>query len=195
MSDNGRVRSRKKILDATLGLIASAGFEGVNIAAVAAAAGVTRQTVYSIFGSREDLVSQATAGLLVQVLGDIRARVERAGSPVEYVVELIVAGRAAIRDEPVLGALLHAERGNPLFDPGMIARAKPIAHELLSPIIERDPALAPRADDIVEIALRLGLSVVIFDDEAVHTDDDLRRFLTRWLRPAMTLDARDTATS
>ncbi|MBM4481622.1 TetR family transcriptional regulator [Rhodococcus hoagii] len=55
------MRSRKKILDATLGLIGSAGFEGVNIAAVAAAAGVTRQTVYSIFGTREDLVSHAIA--------------------------------------------------------------------------------------------------------------------------------------
>jgi hypothetical protein len=29
------------------------------------------------------------------------------------------------------------------------------------------------------------LSVVLFDDDAVHTDDDLRRFLTRWLLPAM----------
>ncbi len=189
MPDNDPVRSRKKILDATLGLIGSAGFESVNIAAVAAAAGVTRQTVYSIFGTREDLVSQAIAGLLVDVLGDIRARLEAADSPVAYVVELVVAGRAAIRDVPALGALLRAERGNPLFDPGMIARAKPIAHELLSPIAEREPELQPRLDDIVEIALRLGLSVVIFDDDAVHTDDDLRRFLTRWLQPAMTLES------
>jgi len=193
--DNGAVRSRKKILDATLGLIGSAGFAGVNIAAVAAAAGVTRQTVYSIFGTREDLVSQAVAGLLAQVLGDIRARVDTASSPVEYIVELVVAGRAAIRDVPVLGALLHAGQGNPLFDPGMIARAKPVAHELLSPIVELEPALESRLDDIVEIALRLGMSVVIFDDEAVHTDDDLRRFLTRWLRPALTGSAPDHAGS
>lgn len=68
------MRSRKKILDATLALIGSAGFEGVDIAAVAAAEGVTRQTVYPIFGTREDLVSQAIAGLAVEVLGDIRAR-------------------------------------------------------------------------------------------------------------------------
>ncbi|CAM3031280.1 TetR/AcrR family transcriptional regulator [Prescottella defluvii] len=175
-------------MDATVGLIGGAGFEGVNIAAVAAAAGVTRQTVYSIFGTREDLVSQAVAGLLVDVLGDIRARLATAQSPVEYVVELVVAGRAAIRDVPVLAALLHAGDGNPLFDPGMIARAKPIARELLSPILEYEPALADRLDDIVEIALRLGMSVVIFDDDAVHADDDLRRFLTRWLAPAMTPD-------
>ncbi|MCL2536639.1 MAG: hypothetical protein FWE39_20965, partial [Nocardiaceae bacterium] len=62
-------------------------------------------------------------------------------------------------------------------------------------ITEREPELKPRLDDIVEIALRLGLSVVVFDDEAVHTDDDLRRFLTRWLEPAMTLNTQDTTTS
>lgn len=191
MPDNEPVRSRKKILDATLRLIGSGGFEGVNIAAVAAAAGVSRQTVYSIFGTREDLVSQAIAGLLGQVLGDIRARVETASSAVEYIVELVVAGRAAIRAVPVLGALLHAGEGNPLFDPGMIARAKPIAHELLSPIVELEPALADRMDDVVEITLRLGMSVVIFDDETIHTDDDLRRFLTRWLRPALTTGAAE----
>lgn len=172
-------------MDATLGLIGADGFGGVTIAAVAAAAGVTRQTVYSIFGSREDLVSQAIAGLLVDVLGDIRARLETARTPVEYVVELVVAGRAAIRDVPVLGTLLRAERGNPLFDPGMIARAKPIVRELLSPLVQREPALDPRLDDIVEIALRLALSVVLFDDDAIHADDDLRRFLTRWLQPAL----------
>lgn len=188
MPDNGAVRSRKKILDATLDLIGSAGFEGVNIAAVAAAAGVTRQTVYSIFGSREDLVSQAIAGVVVEVLGDIRARLAATHSPVEYVVELVVTGRAVIRDVPVLGALLRVGDGNPLFDPGMISRAKPIAHELLSPLVEREPRLADRLDDIVEITLHLALSVVFFDDEALHADDELRRFLTRWLAPALTLD-------
>ncbi|NKS53845.1 TetR family transcriptional regulator [Rhodococcus hoagii] len=72
--ENDAARSRKKILDATLGLIGSAGLEGVDIAAVAAAAGITRQTVYSIFGTREDLVSHAIAGLAVEMLGNIDAR-------------------------------------------------------------------------------------------------------------------------
>lgn len=45
------MRSKPKILDATLGLIAESGFEDVTIAAVARAGGVTRQTVHSIFTS------------------------------------------------------------------------------------------------------------------------------------------------
>ncbi|MFE3292024.1 TetR/AcrR family transcriptional regulator [Rhodococcus sp. NPDC059234] len=179
------MRSRNKILNATLELIESAGYGGVTVAAVAQGAGVTRQTVYSIFGTREELVSQAVSGLVVQVLGDIRARLDAVDSAFEYVAELIVAGRAAVRDHPVLTTLLEAEHGNPLFDAGMIERARPIARELLSPLGERVPSLQPSLDDVVEIALRLGISVILFEDEAVRTDADLRAFLARWLKPAM----------
>ena len=42
------MRSKQKILDATLGLIAEGGFEDVTIAAAARAAGVTRQTIIAI---------------------------------------------------------------------------------------------------------------------------------------------------
>ncbi|MFC9356361.1 TetR/AcrR family transcriptional regulator [Rhodococcus sp. NPDC057014] len=179
------MRSRRKILDATLELIASDGFEGVTIAAAASGAGVTRQTVYSNFGSREELVSQAISGLAVEVLGGIHSRLDATDTTCEYVVELIVAGREAVRTHPVLAALLQAERGNPVFDTGMMSRAKPVARELLAPLAERDPGVESSLDDIVEIALRLALSVVLFDDDAVHADDDLRSFLTRWLLPAM----------
>ncbi|PYE17526.1 TetR family transcriptional regulator [Williamsia limnetica] len=179
------MRSRQKILDATLGLIGNGGFEAVNIAAVASAAGVSRQTVYSIFGSREDLVSQAIAGVALDVLSAIRSKMESIESPVEYIVELIVNGRAFVRDDRLLATLWTAGEGNPLFDTGMMTRARPIAHELLSPLAERNAAVKEDLDEIVEISLRLGLSVVLFDDEAIHSDDDLRAFLTRWLGPAL----------
>ncbi|NMN95581.1 TetR family transcriptional regulator [Antrihabitans stalactiti] len=179
------MRSRRKILDATLELIGSVGFDGVNIASAAQAAGVSRQTVYANFGSREELVSQAMSGVTIEVLGRINERLESTTTPVEYVIELIVEGRSAVRANPVLATLLNAGRGNPLFDTDMMARAKPVARELLSPLVARDSSIESKLEDLIEVSLRLGLSVILFDDEAVHTDDDLRRFLTRWLEPAM----------
>ena len=81
-----------------------------NIAAVATAAGVSRQTVYSIFGTREEAVSQAMGGLAVEVLGEITAQVESVDTACDYVVEFIVAARTAVRAHPVLATLLLAER-------------------------------------------------------------------------------------
>ena len=55
------MRSRDSILEAAREVIGRAGFGGVTIAAVAKQANVSRQTIYSIFGSREELVSEAVA--------------------------------------------------------------------------------------------------------------------------------------
>ncbi|WP_216893869.1 TetR/AcrR family transcriptional regulator [Nocardia alni] len=185
------MRSRSKILDATLELIAAEGFGGVNIAAVAQAAGVTRQTVYSNFGSREDLVSQTIVDLLVRSLDDIRARLAAIDNVPEYLVELIVACRAVTREDPVLAVLLRADHGNPLFDTGMAARAKPVVLELLSPLVALDPGLEPELDGITQFAVHLGAAVVLFDDPDLRDDDDLRRFLIRWFLPALPATTRN----
>ncbi|WP_089243811.1 TetR/AcrR family transcriptional regulator [Rhodococcoides kyotonense] len=179
------MRSRQKILNATLRLIEANGFEGVNVAAVATAAGVSRQTVYSIFGSREEVVSQAMAGLTLEVLGGIQKSVESADTAFDYIAEVIVAGRTAVRTHPVLAALLVAEHGNPVFDAGMIARAKPVARQLFEPMIERNLLQRNDLDDVVELVVRFGLSVISFDSDTVRTDENLREFLRRWLEPAL----------
>ncbi len=185
MGNTFLVRSQQKILGAALGLIEGGGFEAVNIAAVATAAGVSRQTVYSIFGTREEVVSQAMGGLAVEVLGEITAQVESVDTVCDYVVEFIVAARTAVRAHPVLATLLLAERGNPVFDLEMMSRAIPFAGQMLTPMVERGLATEAELDEIVEIAVRLGLSVVAFDSDLVHSDDSLRAFLSRWLGPAI----------
>ena len=185
VGDTVPVRSQQKILAAALGLIEGGGFEAVNIAAVATAAGVSRQTVYSIFGTREEVVSQAMGGLAIEVLGEITAQVESVDTACDYVVEFIVAARTAVRAHPVLATSLLAERGNPVFDLEMMSRAIPFATQMLTPMVERGLATDVELDEIVEIAVRLGLSVVAFDSELVHSDDSLRAFLARWLGPAI----------
>lgn len=60
----GRPRSetkRKRILDAAVELFLEHGYDGASVEAIAAAAGVSRQTVYSHFGSKEDLFGLAVS--------------------------------------------------------------------------------------------------------------------------------------
>jgi AcrR family transcriptional regulator len=185
----GTMRSKQKILDATLGLIAEGGFEEVTIAAAARAAGVTRQTVYSIFSTREDLISEAMVGLVVDVIGGIREEADQAETPSEFVVETIVAARNLIRREPVLNSLLRSGNANPLFDPDMMDRAEPVVRQFLDGYIERNPGFdATRFDGIDSVLVRNGLSVILFDDAQIRHDDGLRAYLRRWLVPQLRLD-------
>lgn len=180
------MRSRQKILDATLGLIAESGFEDVTIAAVARAAGVTRQTVYSIFTTREDMISEAMVGLVVAVIGGIREKADQAETATEFVVETIVAARNLIRREPVLNSLLRAGNANPIFDSDVMDRAEPVVRQFLDGYVERNPGFdSAQFDGIDAVLVRTGLSVILFDDPSIHEDDGLRRYLQRWLIPVL----------
>lgn len=180
------MRSKRKILDATLGLIAESGFEDVTIAAVARAAGVTRQTVYSNFATREDMISEAMVGLVVDVIGGIREKSDQAESPSEFVIETIVASRDFIRREPVLNSLLRSGSANPLFESDMMARAEPVVRQFIDGYLARNPGIdSAQFDDVDSALVRVGLSVILFDDPSIHNDDGLRRYLTRWLIPVL----------
>jgi AcrR family transcriptional regulator len=179
------VRARERILDAAAAIMERSGFQAANVAAVAAEAGVSRQTVYAHFGSRDELLSQAIARVVGEVMADIDARLAETADAVEYAVELMVAVRQQFRRHALLGALLFPDGGSPLFDDELLARAHPASAELLKPLVERQPRLASRYDDVVELLVRIGVSILLFDSDAVRSDDDLRGFLRRTLAPVL----------
>jgi AcrR family transcriptional regulator len=179
------VPARERILDAAAAIMERDGFGAVNMAAVAQEAGVSRQTVYAQFGSREQLVSQAMTRIVGEVFDVVNACIAGATDAGDYVVELLVAVRRQFRERAILGALLFPHRDSPLFDQELLAAAKAPATRLLAPVFERDPRLADRLDDVVELLVRFGVSVLLFDSDAVRSDDDLRGFLRRTLLPAV----------
>jgi AcrR family transcriptional regulator len=181
------MRVRERILDGVAALVERSGFDAVTMAAAAREAEVSRQTVYTHFGSREDLLTEALTRTTSQMLERVNSQVEAVSQAPERVVELVVAVRAEFRRQPVLGALLFARAGNPLFDEELFSRAGPIAARLLAPILVTEPRLAERYGDTVEIIMRFGLSILLFTSDAVRTDDDLRAFLHRSLVPALGL--------
>ncbi len=178
------MRSRQKIIDATLRLIETGGFGAASIAAVAASAGVSRQTVYSIFGSREQLVSDAVADLTRTVFDEVTTAIASADGVVAEIVAMLIAARRVIREHAVLTVLAGTSDLNPLFDEGMVHRARPVVREMLAPIRDRHPEVAENWDDIADAALAIGLFVVLFEDPE-RPDDDVAGFLTRWLTPAV----------
>ena len=181
------MRARERILDAAAALAERSGFGAVNVAAVAAEAGVSRQTVYAHFGGRQELLDEAVMNITGQVIDRIRDQVAGAGDAADRIVEFIVVLRAEFRRQRVLGALLFPDGGSPLFDEDLFTRAKPFAARWLAPMLMGEPGLAARFDDVVEIIMRFGLSILLFTSDTVRSDDDLRGFLRRSLIPALGL--------
>jgi AcrR family transcriptional regulator len=73
---SAKQRRRKRISDAATALFHERGFEGVSIADIAAAAGVSKMTVTNHFALKEDLIFDE----FDEQLRDIRARLEPAAS-------------------------------------------------------------------------------------------------------------------
>lgn len=184
-----RHNSRDAVIAAARELIESDGFAAASVSAVAAAAGVSRQTIYSLFGSREDLVSQTVIAALAEVSAKATAAAAATDGAVEYMVELIVASRRESLRQPIFRALLRAERNNPLLDPGMMERTLPVIAAQLAPVRDRDPALAdPKSfEQLTELVTRLGMSIVVFDSPVCRDERELRAFLARCLSGNLTV--------
>lgn len=179
------VRSRDSILDATRAVIGDVGFDGVNIAVVAKRAGVSRQTVYSIFGTREELIGEAVTERLTALVGAYESVMDSADSLLEVLVEIVIEARRRILGDPLLRALTLSSEGNPIHHPGAVDRSLEYTTHLLGPAIERFPEFADRIDFLADVGVHIGWSVMVLDDPDSRSDADLRAFLTAWLAPLL----------
>ncbi|GLB64208.1 TetR family transcriptional regulator [Dietzia sp. NCCP-2495] len=179
------MRSRDIILEATRAQIGASGFEGVSIAGVAKRAGVSRQTVYSIFGTREELVSQALTDRLTQLLGSFEKLLAAADSLLELFVEMVVEARAQVLGDPMLQYLTLSGTANPIFDAGAAERALEYGVALLSPAADRFPEMAGRVERVADLAVHVGWSVLCLDRPETRSDDALREVLTTWVAPTL----------
>ena len=185
LADNGRVRSREIILEATRAVIGESGFTAVNVAGVARRAGVSRQTVHSIFGTREELVSQAVSDRLTSLTGAFAELMESTETPLELFVEMMIQARHHVLGDPLLRELTLSGTANPIFDPGAARRAHDYAVALLSPAVARFPELEGRVENLADIAVHVGWSVLCLDDPASRPDAELRAFIAGWMAPVL----------
>ncbi|MEV6011427.1 TetR family transcriptional regulator [Streptomyces sp. NPDC051976] len=103
---------RERVLDAARDLVGSGGWGGLRLAAIARAAGISRQTLYNEFGSKEAigkaLVERELEGFLLGIQRELDAHRDdlraAAAAGVGYTLR-----QAA--DNPLIKAVLLAERG------------------------------------------------------------------------------------
>lgn len=164
--------NRERILDAAARLFREKGFDGVGVADIMKAAGLTHGGFYGHFASKEDLIAQASCRAAASGLPRWQALSQPAAGPV---LDDFVAGylASAHRDHPEAGCLL-ASLGSDMARQSEACRAGPTAamrsqFELLEPLMPGETAQERRAAAMAALATLVGTMVLarISDDEAL----------------------------
>jgi AcrR family transcriptional regulator len=189
------VTTDDRLLDATGTVLAQVGWSQVTMASVAAAADVSRQTLYKRFGSRADLAQAYVlreAGRLVTVVD--AAIAEHRDTPRAAIAAAFDTFLAAAATHPLVRAIVGADTGADELLELVTIRGRSVldaATRHLSAVLRATwPELPPSCTDLAaEIAVRLAISTAALPDGPAGLDgarlaDALTPYLDRALADA-----------
>jgi AcrR family transcriptional regulator len=177
--------ARERLLGAAARCIARDGLAATSVASVASEAGVSRPTVYRYFEDRDALVNEALRVAADRLRSTVLERIETLPTPAEMVVEAVVVAVHEIPADDVLRAIwsstaLDATVVGAFTEPPALEWAR----SCLAPVIAAAGWSARDADEVVELVLRMVLSLLV--TPAPHRSPaELRAFLRRRLVPGL----------
>ncbi|AHH93951.1 TetR family transcriptional regulator [Kutzneria viridogrisea] len=186
-ADRVRASLREQLLAATAELLAERGFRGLRMADVAAATGVSRQTVYNEFGGKDELVAAVARHKTAEFVDGIAARLTAAGgllAGIECAIDYAL--RHATEDRLVNSILTgtDAEDLLPLLTTRALPVLLPLVEQLSAHLLAHRPGLPPeQALLYAETGVRLTVSHLLMPTGdpalAASTITDLMRRLLR----------------
>lgn len=189
--ERGRLAMREAILQAVEDLVLDRGWEATRMADVAVRAGVSRQTLYQLYGSREALAQAYVlreADRFLDSVGEaIRGRADDPLAAMEAGLEVFLSGAAdnalvkAITQGESSGGLLPliTTHGRPVLELAQTRLAATI-HELWPVFTADDVRLF--ADSVVRLAISHLTTATGGPDAATR---DISRVLTPFIRDAL----------
>jgi AcrR family transcriptional regulator len=169
-----RGTARERLMDAACAEVVAGAWAARRMADIAAAANVSRQTLYNVFGSKEGLL-QATVvrevnALLDDVVGLLAAEGADPAHAVSRSTRLILL---AARDNPLLHAVVTGDRE---LLPVLTTRAAPlldvVGERIAAMLEERCPGVGDQvAESVADVSVRLTVSYAlqpIDPDRAAH---------------------------
>lgn len=168
-----RARLQEAILDAAYADAVASGWAGVRMGAVAAAVGVSRQTLHHQFGTKEALGQALVLREAEQFLsGVVRVLNAAPGDPADAVAAAAEDALVRLAQHPLLQAIIAAADGGGLL-PQITSRSRPLLDRATSAVaqwsVEQQPDVSPhRHREVAEAIVRLVIShaVVPGDDPA-----------------------------
>ncbi len=183
--------ARARLLEATCRCIEREGLGGASIAAIAAEAGVSRQTVYRYFSGRDELAKRAIFATAEALQEKIANQVALLSDPADVIVEGVVLGLAGVRSDGVLRAIWDTDSPD-----GTVAeifthpRGIAWVRQANARAIELAGWDEDFANSAMEFVLRVALSLLI-SAQPERSADQLRAFLYRHLVPGLGLGVLD----
>lgn len=179
----------ERILDAAAYLMRAYGLKRWSMEDVAERAAIGRTSVYRAFSTRDELVHAVLARELRSAITQINAAAARSSSVEGGIVEGALAGLAALRNS-LVEKLLRTDPSTIL--PFLTTKAGPLV-AITREFLVAQAGLAgaaisqQHAEELAEIAARLGLSFVLTRDTVFPVDDEaaLRESLRRVFRPML----------
>jgi AcrR family transcriptional regulator len=179
--------ARRRLLEAAARCIARDGVLATTVAAIAAEAGVSRQTVYRYFKGRDQVVLRAIRVSAEETRAKITDRIRPLTDPADMIVEGLVLGLAELRTHPVLHVLFDPSG----LDASLASRVTKRpgiewARDALAVAIDAAGWSKADADVALEVMLRMALSLMI-SPAPERSPEELRAFLYRHLIPGLGL--------
>ncbi|MCK0093654.1 TetR/AcrR family transcriptional regulator [Rhodococcus sp. HNM0563] len=177
----------RRIVDTAVDLIARTG-AAISIAEVAESLGVIRQTVYRYFPSADALMKAAAIASVAGFLDRLADCVEGIVDPVDATVEAVVFTLAEVRRTPHLGLLLSSSYANVHPENMTSDEAQAFGMTMIRRFdVEWESHGYDDASlhELVEYLLRTMQSFFVSPGNPPRTDDEMRRYLRRWVGPAV----------
>jgi AcrR family transcriptional regulator len=154
---------RSSLLDAARDLLAQRSWADITMADIAVAAGVSRQTLYKEFGSREEFAQALVLREAERFIVEVEAAVlEHVDDPARALSAAFGVFLTAAEHDPLIRAVLAADSGESLL-PLVTTQGQPLverAAERIAAIIMQGWPQARREDAelLAECMVRLGIS-------------------------------------
>jgi AcrR family transcriptional regulator len=177
----------ERIVATAVDLIARTG-TAISIADVADALGVIRQTVYRYFPSADALMKAAALASVDGFLDRLAQQVHGLDDPIEAMVEGVMFTLADVRRTPHLGIMLVGMDAGLHPDSLVSDEARAFGMTMINRFDvdwTRHGYDDESLPDLVEYILRTMQSQFISPGTPPREGDDLRRYLRRWMGPAI----------
>lgn len=175
-TEAGRIERREQILDAALPVFLDSGFGNTTVDRLAAAARVTKRTIYSYFGNKDGVFTEMQRRLAANVSGEPTDPETLESLATRIVYGLHSAQMVGLHRLVIAESLRFPELARNLHDNGDMRHIQRLARQLQA---EQSPAAATRAEPLY--ALLLG--------------EDYRRRLLGLLGPVTAAEAQIHARS